>query len=154
MNLDTAELRRGLSETRRYLLSHHQPHEWDRCHQATIFGQEVRLCARCSGIYPGLIAGTVAGVAGLLPSMPLLIIALFPAPALLDWSLTTFTERRGNNLVRTTTGALLGYAYGLGLYLLSSGRLLPVLTVGLLYGLTAVALLIVAKRTGHIPGFN
>lgn len=154
MSLDTAELRRGLRRTRRYLLSHHEPHEWHRCHQPTVLGRRLRICARCSGIYPGLIVGLLAGLWGLVPSAALLILGIFPAPALLDWSLTTFTDRRGTNLVRTTTGLLLGYAYGTGLVLLSMGRLGPVLTIGMLYGLIALGLLITATRTGRILGFK
>lgn len=154
MKLDTAELRRGLAETRRYLLSHHRPHEWDRCHQPTMFGRQVRICARCSGIYPGLILGLLAGFWGLLPTAYLLILAIFPAPALVDWSLTTFTERRGSNFLRTATGGLLGVAYGLGLVLLSMGRLLPVLVPGVLYSLMALGLLIAAAKTDRILGFK
>lgn len=154
MTLDTSELRRGLRKTRRYLLSHHEPADWDRCHQPMVFGRQLRICARCSGIYPGIIVGLLAGVLGKVPLSPVLILALFPLPALVDWSLSTFANRTGNNLVRTATGALLGSAYGLGLALISVGRILPVFAIGGVYGVSALGLLLAAANPGRIPGFK
>lgn len=154
MTLDTSELRRGLTETRRYLLSHHEPDDWDRCHQPRVFGRQLRVCARCSGIYPGIILGLLAGNLGGVPLSPVLILALFPLPALVDWSLSTFANRSGSNLVRTATGALLGFAYGVGLALISLGWLVPVLAIGGVYGVAALGLLIAAANPGRIPGFK
>lgn len=147
--VDRTELKRGLSETRRYLLSHHEPGEWYRCYRIRVFGRTVRLCARCSGIYPGILVGLLASLGGLLPVPSLTMLAVLPAPALVDWVLTTFTDRRGYNAVRTATGALLGYAYGSGLGFLLSGVLVPLLVIGACYGVVAVLLLIV-KEGGRV----
>lgn len=155
MPVDRTELKRGLSETRRYLLSHHEPAEWYRCYRIRVFGRTVRLCARCSGIYPGILVGLLASMGGLLPIPSLTVLAVLPAPALVDWILTTFTDRRGYNAVRTASGALLGYAYGSGLGLILRGVLLPLLLIGICYGIVAVILLIAHERRQENPqGFK
>ncbi len=64
MTARRSEVRAGLAETRRYLLSHHKPEEWNRCHAVGIPGRKrpLRLCARCSGIYPGIALGVAYGM--------------------------------------------------------------------------------------------
>jgi uncharacterized membrane protein len=153
--VDRTELKRGLSETRRYLLSHHEPGEWYRCYRLELFGRTVRLCARCTGIYPGILVGLLVTVGGLIPSPPLELVAILPAPALVDWILTTFTDRRGYNVVRTVTGSLLGFAYGTGLGLLLDGPILPLVAIGAFYGVVAASLLFVRERRHENPqGFK
>lgn len=148
--LDRAGIRDALAETRRYLLAHHEPAESHRCHAPVLFGRRVRLCARCSGIYPGIAGGLAAVLVGPAWLSSLLVVAVGPLPALVDWTATTFTPRLGSNWVRTATGGLLGYAYGVGLARLGLGGDLWVLAVGVLYGAAALALLWVARH-GHSP---
>jgi uncharacterized membrane protein len=141
MAIDTSELRKGISETWPFLLSHNLPSNFDRCYSFRLFGRDVHLCARCSGIYPGIFAGVLA-----FPVVPaaftsVIVVALLPIPALVDWSVTAFTPRRGHNPVRTTTGLLLGYAYGLGLTHLFAGHDLRVLAIGVVYAVIAVLLI-------------
>ncbi|WP_254839724.1 DUF2085 domain-containing protein [Natronomonas marina] len=143
--IDRAEVREALAETRRYLLSHHEPHEFDRCYAPVLFGRRVRLCARCSGIYPGIAAGIVAHAVGPPAATGLALVALLPLPALVDWAATAFTDRRGHNPVRTATGAALGYGYGVGLGLLVGAGDFRVLAVGVAYGAAAAALLAVHR---------
>jgi uncharacterized membrane protein len=111
-----SEVRSGLTETRQYLLSHHEPEEWNRCYAVGIPGRKrpLRLCARCSGIYPGIALGVALVAVGALPVVPLLV-AVLPAFALLDWTRSQFTARQGHNAVRTVTGLALGFGYGMGL---------------------------------------
>ncbi|WP_336328422.1 DUF2085 domain-containing protein [Halovenus sp. HT40] len=137
MGLDTGELREGLVETRKYLLSHHVPSEYHRCYSPVVAGRQLHVCARCLGIYPGIVFGILVT---LLARPPLLLVAVMPLPALLDWSLTTFTDRVGSNPVRTITGLLLGSGYGLGLGLLFDGEF-TVLAIGFGYAIVAAALL-------------
>ena len=58
--VDAEEFREGVAETRRYLLSHHEPEEFDRCYAPSVRGRRVHLCARCCGVYPGIAAGLLA----------------------------------------------------------------------------------------------
>jgi len=146
--VDRAELSAALAETRRYLLSHHEPEASHRCHAPVVFGRRVRLCARCSGIYPGIVVGLAAFLLGPARLSGLGVVAALALPALIDWTATAFTARRGSNRVRTATGAALGYGYGAGL-----GRLLlagdrRVLAVGAAYGAVTAALLAVHRRAG------
>lgn len=153
--VDRTELKRGLSETRRYLLSHHEPGEWYRCYRVRLFGRTVRLCARCTGIYPGILVGLLASVVGVLPAPSLTVLAILPAPALGDWVLTTFTDRNGYNVVRTLSGALLGFAYGAGIGLILMGVVVPLLVIGVCYGLLALLALAADERRHDGPqGFK
>lgn len=139
--VDWAEFRSGLRETRGYLLSHHEPHEHDRCYAPTVAGRRVRLCARCSGIYPGIVAGLVAFFLGPSWLASIASVAVLPLPALVDWTVTQYTTRRGSNPLRTATGLLLGYAYGLGVGLLLGAGDPRVLLVGVAYAVLAGGLL-------------
>lgn len=140
--IDRAEFVAGLAASREYLLSHHLPGERYRCYSPRIFGHDVHLCARCSGIYPGIVGGVVAALlAPLAPATSLWVVATFPVAALVDWAATTFTDRRGTNHVRTATGAMLGYAYGIGLVELFLRGELAVFAIGVGYGIIAVLLL-------------
>ncbi len=143
--VDRAGVRAALAETRRYLLSHHEPADYDRCHAPVVFGRRFRLCARCSGIYPGLAAGLAAFLAGPAWASGLLVVAVLPLSALVDWTATAFTPRRGTNRLRTATGAALGYAYGVGLGRLFLAGDLRIVAVGLAYGLAALGLLLYAR---------
>lgn len=141
MEIDRSELRNGLAETRRFLLAHHPPSEFYRCYSPVVRGRQLHVCARCLGIYPGIVAGLLTYFTGPWAVDPLVLVAVLPAPALLDWTLTTVRDRRGHNIVRTATGALLGYGYGLGIALLVFDRALAVLAVGVAYAVVAGALL-------------
>lgn len=143
--IDWGEVRTALAATRPYLLSHHEPAEWDRCYAPTVGGRRIRLCARCLGIYPGIVAGLLASLVG--SSMPtgLAVVALLPLPALVDWTATAFTPRRGSNPVRTATGLALGYAYGVGLGTLFLNGDLRVLAIGVGYAFLA-GLLVSVRR--------
>jgi uncharacterized membrane protein len=139
------ELRDGLRETQTYLLSHHVPAERYRCYAPRIRDRQLHVCARCSGIYPGIALGAAAHLLELSPLTAFLFVVICPLPALVDWLLTTFTSRRGSNLVRTATGALLGYGYGLGLVYLLRGHVFPTLSVALTYTLLAGTSLYVSE---------
>jgi uncharacterized membrane protein len=143
--LDVTEIRRGLAETRRFLLSHHEPSEHYRCHAVRVRGRRVHLCARCSGVYPGIALGAVGHSLGPDAAVVLLLVGVLPLPALVDWAITSFTHRRGHNAVRTATGLLLGVGYGLGLMRLADGWNLAVVAIGLVYGALAALLLAVDR---------
>ncbi|MFC6974868.1 DUF2085 domain-containing protein [Halomicroarcula sp. GCM10025709] len=132
-----AELRRGLAATAPYLLSHHRTDERHRCHRIRVSGREVAVCARCAGVYPGIVAGVVLFVLGAWSGLWAPLVVFGPAPALADWAVTTVTDRRGHNAVRTATGALLGVAYGVALpWVLTTATIWPV-AVAVGYGTAA-----------------
>jgi uncharacterized membrane protein len=141
MDLDWGEIRRGLARTRPFLLSHHSPAEYDRCYAPVVRGRTVRLCARCAGIYPGIVAGLWAFVGAPAPLRGVALVAVLPLPALLDWGASALTAWRGSNPGRTATGVLLGYGYGLGLLHLFVGGSVVVVGIGVCYGVLAAALL-------------
>jgi uncharacterized membrane protein len=148
MSSRRSEIWSGLAETRVYLLSHHEPEEWDRCHAVRIPGRErpLRLCARCSGIYLGIALGVALVWAGALPVVPVLV-AVLPAFALADWARSQFTARRGSNSVRTATGLALGFAYGMGLLgVLRGDARVAVIAVGVGYASLAATGLWAERR--------
>lgn len=140
-----SELYKGLRQTRPYLLAHHQPAHWHHCYAPTVFGRRIRVCARCLGIYPGIILGILVFERGLPADTRFLLIFLLPIPAVVDWTRTAFTARVGSNASRTLTGGLLGSAYGLGLPAVLIGGELRVLGVGVMFGGVAVVLLLLEK---------
>jgi uncharacterized membrane protein len=129
------------------LLSHHEPAEYDRCHRLRVGSRTVHLCARCSGIYPGILAGIAIFLLGVGSSgVQIAAIAVLPLFALVDWAATTFRPITGSNRIRTITGGLLGIAYGLGLGRFLLGGDLRVLAVGVGYGVLAAVLLAWERR--------
>lgn len=140
------ELRRGLAHTRRYLLSHHEPDEYHRCHRLSVDGRTVYVCARCSGVYPGILAGLALVGTGTAPATWPWLAVVGPAPALVDWAVTTLTDRRGSNRVRTATGALLGTGYGVAVVWVLTAWPLWLLIVATGYGGVAAVLLARARH--------
>lgn len=141
-----AELAAGLRATGEYVLSHHEREHWDRCHAVPVPGLDarVRLCARCTGVYPGVAAGVLAAGWGVVP-VTVLLVAVLPAATVAERlaEAAPGVAYDGRNWVRTATGALLGVAYGLGLVGLV-GRPATrgwVLAVGAGYAVVAAALL-------------
>lgn len=133
MLINWAELRIGLRLTASYLFSHHEPAHWDRCYVLRVAGRRIVLCARCSGIYPGIIVGLLTY--HLLRDFESLLwfVWLLPVPALVDWSISAFTNVPSHNVIRTVTGWCLGIGYGLGVMLLLIDAEWAVLMAGLLY---------------------
>lgn len=82
-----------------------------------------------------------------------MLVACGPAPALVDWAMTTLTPRRGANAVRTVSGALLGLGYGVAVPWFLTSRPLWLLAVAAGYGGVAAALL-VRSRSGGDEGGN
>ncbi len=74
------------------------------------------------------------------------LVAVGPAPALVDWAATTFTDRPGSNAVRTATGALLGLGYGIAVPWLLTERPLWLFGVAAVYGGAAATLLARTRR--------
>jgi uncharacterized membrane protein len=97
------------------------------CHQLgersfSIFGYKMAVCARCFGIYAGILAGAIAYVAtssgGKAPRGWLLLAAC--APLAIDGSAQLLGLRESSNLLRLATGLLFGFV--LSQYLLPAAE--------------------------------
>lgn len=112
------ELKIGLSETSKYILSHHQKDEYYKCYLFKIKNKQIAFCSRCLGIYLGILLG-IALLTFQIPDKKLyyFLIAFFPIFALIDWSISAFTKFKSNNLIRTSSGVFLGLAYTFGFFL-------------------------------------
>jgi uncharacterized membrane protein len=98
-----------------FWLSHHHTEEYNR----TYLLGEVRVCARCLGTYPVLLAGMVGLFAVRAPlawrwDVP--VVLGLTLPALVDWAVGRFRPASGSNALRTFTGVLLGVALGRSLF--------------------------------------
>ncbi|WP_342374662.1 DUF2085 domain-containing protein [Myxococcus stipitatus] len=94
-----------------FWLSHHHPDEYNR----TYLLGGVRVCARCLGTYPVLLASMVGLFAARAPlswEWDVPVVLLLTLPALVDWAVGRFRPASGSNGVRTATGILLGLALG------------------------------------------
>lgn len=131
MQETTAEIKKALGNAREYLLSHHEEEERHRCY--TVFGN--KLCARCTGIYPGIALGLLLNI-----SNPVSVVAALPMAATVE----KLGESYGadySNPFRSFTGLLLGTAYGIGVTELLYGSQAAIIGIGLFYGALALALL-------------
>ncbi|HSP77275.1 MAG TPA: DUF2085 domain-containing protein [Myxococcaceae bacterium] len=98
-----------------FWLSHHHEEEYNR----TYLLGGVRVCARCLGTYPVLLAvlvGLFAVRAPLAWRWDVPVVLGLTLPALVDWSVGRFRPASGSNVVRTLTGVLLGVALGRSLF--------------------------------------
>jgi uncharacterized membrane protein len=134
-----------------FWLSHHREDEYNRTY---VLGG-VRVCARCLGTYPVLLAALVGLFALRAPlewrwDVPAVL--GLTLPALVDWALGRFRPASGANWVRTLTGVFLGLALGRSLYV-HIQRPLPAVLLAQAALVTAVALpVILATYRRPRPG--
>ncbi len=109
-----------------FWLSHHHEEEYNRTY---VLGG-VRVCARCLGTYPVLLAvmvGLFKVRAPLSWQWDVPVVLGLTLPALVDWAVGRFRPSGGSNAVRTLTGVLLGVALGRSLFIHFQRPLPPVL---------------------------
>jgi len=129
-----------------FWLSHHHEEEYNRTY---LFGG-VRVCARCLGTYPVLLAVMVGLFAVRAPkawAWDVPVVLALTVPALLDWAVGRFRPASGSNAVRTLTGVLLGVALGRSLYVHVQKPLPPMLWAQAAL-VTAVALPVILMTYG------
>jgi uncharacterized membrane protein len=134
-----------------FWLSHHREDEYNRTY---VLGG-VRVCARCLGTYPVMLAVLVGLFALRVPlewrwDVPAVL--GLTLPALVDWALGRFRPAGGTNQVRTLTGVFLGLALGRSLYV-HIQRPLPAVLLAQAALVTAVAVpVILATYRRPRPG--
>lgn len=129
-----------------FWLSHHHEEEYNR----TYLLGGVRVCARCLGTYPVLLAVMVGLFAVRAPkawAWDVPVVLALTVPALLDWAVGRFRPASGSNAVRTLTGVLLGVALGRSLYVHVQKPLPPMLLAQAAL-VTAVALPVILMTYG------
>lgn len=129
-----------------FWLSHHHEDEYNR----TYLLGGVRVCARCLGTYPVLVAvmmGLFAVRAPLAWRWDVPVVLGLTLPALVDWAVGRFRPASGSNAVRTLTGVLLGVALGRSLFVHLQKPLPPMLVwqAALVMGV-AIPVLLVSSR--------
>ena len=129
-----------------FWLSHHHPEEYNRTY---VLGG-VRVCARCLGTYPTLLAVLVALFAVRAPrawEWDVPVVLGLTLPALVDWAVGRFRPASGSNALRTLTGVLLGMALGRSLNVHLRQPLPPVLLwQGALVTAVALPVILVTLR--------
>ena len=129
-----------------FWLSHHHEDEYNR----TYLLGGVRVCARCLGTYPVLVAvmmGLFALRAPLAWPWDVPVVLGLTLPALVDWAVGRFRPASGTNAVRTLTGVLLGAALGRSLFVHLQKPLPPMLVwQGALVLLVALPVLFLSSR--------
>lgn len=140
------EFREAVKDTSKHLLSHHRPDRYYRCYSLSFFDRDLHLCARCTGIYPGIIAGLIS-ISLFETSLPPLWIAISVIPTFIEKYLTGIRGHRGLNSVRTLTGFLLGLGYINGLITILRNPFQPYLIgIGILY-IVLAGILILKQRS-------
>lgn len=103
------ELKKALNRSLPFILSHHTSENYSRCYTLRIPGKNLRLCARCTGIYPGILIGFFIYLQSGTASN--LLIFLSGMPTLTEKYMTGFKDFEGFNLLRTVTGVLVGAGF-------------------------------------------
>ncbi len=135
------------------LIAHHEPKNYDRTLFFKYKKNALRLCARCTGVYLGIILGITATILDYDPFTSMAgqyLMALMTLPAVIDWSFTRLKIWKSNNPTRITTGLLMGLAYPLYWLALLQNPLNPILwTSAITYALIAALTINPKKSIQH-----
>ncbi|SFM46942.1 DUF2085 domain-containing protein [Methanolobus profundi] len=145
------EIVSGWNETSKYLISHHECHEYYKCLELNYRGKKQYICSRCLGVYIGILSGILYYSYISATHLSYTMIALLPMAALIDWSVTAFRISKSNNIFRVTSGFLLGIAYLNGALLFLQNRTdYMILAIGVFYASASLLLLYLKKRRMQI----
>jgi uncharacterized membrane protein len=136
------------------ILSHHSFARLSHTFRISVGTRNVYVCARCTGIAIGMIAGLayVNVLAEWFFQYPVLIF-VFTSPAAIDWLLQVFKWRESTNSRRLITGALIGQTYLVGLIALVR-HWLPLLTIyAIAFAAYGAILYAVFRKTGAMSDY-
>ncbi len=115
-----------------YLLSHHGVKNLDRTFHLNVFGEDIYLCARCTGTFFGILIYPFI-FPELTPFSMFSFMILFTFPIQIDWTTQTILKRKNNNIIRASTGFLLGLSFRIFFSFLWTGMIFPYLLGGVIY---------------------
>lgn len=131
------EFKKGVNSTLPFLLSHHEPEEYNKC---ILVGKHY-VCGRCFGIYFGLLIGFLFNLFFVIDFIFLFfVIYFFPICALMDWYFSNIKNKHSNNKIRFFSGFLLGFAFILAISSLLNYFFYWLIS-GMIYGILAIILL-------------
>ena len=138
-----------------FLLSHHSPKKLHRTIHIKIQGNDLYLCARCTGIWAGIISTLLAFFLGLSfpPGLYLLLLMVLPTPAMVDWVTQSCKLRESRNAIRIGTGFLLGIGWGLFFLLLARGMLHLFLFALMILGGYIFSVYLIARKTNFLDDY-
>lgn len=107
-----------LKEIRNYILSHHEPKDYNRCFFITLHEKRTYICSRCAGWYTSFLLFWILSFLRVefFLNYSFIILYFFPMPAIIDWSLHRFKIYEGTNLTRIFSGFLIGLTFATLLY--------------------------------------
>jgi len=137
------------------LLSHHRPQKLHRTIHIHIKGRDIHLCARCTGIWAGIITAFLAFFFRLdLPAwLYVFLLAILPAPAMLDWVTQTCKLRESRNAIRVLTGYFSGIGWGIFFILLAKGMFHSFLVALIILGMYIFTIYIIARKTNFLDDY-
>jgi len=138
-----------------FLLSHHKPEKLRRTIRMSLRGHNIYLCARCTGIYAGIVSVFVALFLGFTPSsyLYLPLLSILPMISAVDWVTQSCKLRESRNTIRVFSGYLLGIAWGLFFLLLVKGMFLLFLQALAVLGAYILAISLIAWKTNFLDTY-
>lgn len=137
------------------LLSHHRPSRLQRTIRVHVKGRNLYVCARCTGIWTGMISAFLAFFLGLdLPAwLYVSLLAVLPAPTMLDWVTQTCKLRESRNVIRVWTGYFLGISWGIFFLLLAKGIFHLFLVALTILGMYIFSIFLIARKTNFLDDY-
>jgi len=137
------------------LLSHHRPEKLHRTIRINFRGRNVYICARCTGVYSGILSVFIAWFLGLnFPTwLYLPLYSILPLPAVVDWITQSCKLRESRNPLRVSTGYLLGISEGLFFLMLVRGMFYLFLWAFAILGAYILSIYVIAWKTSFLDSY-
>jgi uncharacterized membrane protein len=137
------------------LLSHHTPNKLHRTIRISFQGRNIYICARCTGVYSGILSVFVAWFLGFhFPTwLYLPLYALLPLPAIVDWVTQSCKLRESRNPIRVFTGYILGISGGLFFLMIVEGMFHLFLWALAILGAYIFSIYVIALKTRCLDSY-